>query len=174
MNILTEIGIFNESNLYESIIFTFEAAGFASFEDFLDFTDLDDFKDFLDLEILEIFFCTENLDDFLDSLTTSQKNALHRWMNVDDDHSYIKKIKNDIKLLLYNKRKMPLNRKLEYIEVIDDIEVIDYDMIELDKLDVKVIKIPKDVNIKIKRKTKKCAGRPGTKRKIVKTIQRNL
>jgi hypothetical protein len=49
-------------------------------------------------------YIEENLDDFIDSLTKSQKNALYRWMDTDDDHEYTREIKNDIKLLLYNKR----------------------------------------------------------------------
>jgi hypothetical protein len=54
-------------------------------------------------------YIEENLDDFLDSLTNSQKNALDRWMNTDEDHKKIKEIKNKIKLLLYNKRNIVLN-----------------------------------------------------------------
>jgi hypothetical protein len=118
-------------------------------------------------------YIEENLDDFLDSLTTSQKNALHRWMDADDEHDYIKKIKNGIKLLLYNKRKMPLRLKDHCDEDLDnDDEVIICDLlpeISENDNDVKVIKVPKMANNK---KRIKCAGRPGTKRKIVKVIRR--
>jgi len=118
-------------------------------------------------------YIEENLDDFLDSLTPSQQRALHRWLNVDDDHHYIKKIKNDIKLLLYNKRKMPLNNKLQNAIKMDNNEAID-----LDDSNVKVIKVPKDSSNKkiikntnqiVKQSSRPLAGRPGTKRKPVRT-----
>jgi hypothetical protein len=54
-------------------------------------------------------YIEENLDVFLDSLTISRKKALERWLDTDDDNRKIKEIKNDIKLLLYNKRKMPID-----------------------------------------------------------------
>jgi hypothetical protein len=54
-------------------------------------------------------YIEENLDDFLDSLTRSQKNALDRWMDTDESHDKIKEIKNKIKLLLYNKRDIAMN-----------------------------------------------------------------
>jgi len=106
-------------------------------------------------------YIEENMDDFLESLTTSQINALHRWLNADDDHQYIRKIKNDMKLMLYNKRKMALDPKPYHI----DEEIID----------VKVVKIPKDnliIEIKdveqivVKRK-KRIAKRTGKHRKGV-------
>lgn len=56
-------------------------------------------------------YIEENLDDFVDSLTGSQKRALERWMNIDDNHLKIKEVKNKIKLLLYNKRDIPLKSK---------------------------------------------------------------
>jgi len=49
-------------------------------------------------------YIENNMEDFIDSLSTSQKNALERWLNVDDTHDRIKEIKDMIKLLLYNKR----------------------------------------------------------------------
>jgi hypothetical protein len=51
-------------------------------------------------------YIEENLEEFLESLTKSQVDALHRWMDADESHPYIQKIKNDIKLLLYNKRRL--------------------------------------------------------------------
>ena len=54
-------------------------------------------------------YIEENMNDFLDSLSNSQIKALYRWLNADDDHLYIKKIKNSMRLLLYNERKMVLN-----------------------------------------------------------------
>jgi hypothetical protein len=53
-------------------------------------------------------YIEENLDDFIDSLTTSRKKALERWLSTDDDDDRISKIKNEIKLLLYNKRNLVL------------------------------------------------------------------
>ena len=50
-------------------------------------------------------------DDFYFKLTQSQKNALERWMNTDDEHDKIKEVKERIKLLLYNKRKMVMGLK---------------------------------------------------------------
>ena len=54
-------------------------------------------------------YIEENLDEFIGSLSKSQLSALYRWLDVDDNHSYVKKIKNDIKLLLYNKRSMVIH-----------------------------------------------------------------
>jgi len=113
-------------------------------------------------------YIEENMDDFLDSLTRSQINALHRWLDAADDHPYIDKIKNDIKLLLYNKRKMVLNNKgredMYHISNLDNIIVRDTTNIDKPNIDdtrLKVVKVPKDT----KRKRKN-AGRPGTKRKV--------
>lgn len=49
-------------------------------------------------------YIEENLDEFVGLLSVSRKNALDRWLNTDEEDSKISKIKNDIKLLLYNKR----------------------------------------------------------------------
>jgi hypothetical protein len=49
-------------------------------------------------------YIEENLEDFLDSLSTSRKKALDRWLETDEENAKISKIKNEIKLLLYNKR----------------------------------------------------------------------
>jgi hypothetical protein len=55
-------------------------------------------------------YIEENLDDFIDSLSVSRKKALERWIATDDDDDKIIKIKNDIKLLLYNKRNLIMNK----------------------------------------------------------------
>ena len=55
-------------------------------------------------------YIEENLDDFIDSLSVSRKKALERWIATDDDDDRIIKIKNDIKLLLYNKRNLIMNK----------------------------------------------------------------
>lgn len=118
-------------------------------------------------------YIEENLDDFLDSLTNSQRNALHRWMNVDDDHPYIKKIKNDIKLLLYNKRRIPLDNNHNQMKDLDNIEITD-----LDNMNIKVIKVPKHEIVKNNTTkfdgltVRQPAGRPGTKRKITRAARR--
>ena len=53
-------------------------------------------------------YIEENLDDFLDSLATTRKRALERWLDTDDDDDRIKEIKEQIKLLLYNNRNIPM------------------------------------------------------------------
>lgn len=59
-------------------------------------------------------YIEENLDEFVNSLSKSQKSALERWMDTDEDHDKIKEVKEKIKLLLYNKRNIPLNNKDNY------------------------------------------------------------
>lgn len=56
-------------------------------------------------------YIEENLDDFIDSLSASRKKALDRWLETDDDDDKISKIKNEIKLLLYNKRDFILDKQ---------------------------------------------------------------
>lgn len=56
-------------------------------------------------------YVEENLDDFCLSLHAIQRNALDRWLNTDDDNEKIKDIKERIKMLLYNKRNIPLQTK---------------------------------------------------------------
>lgn len=110
-------------------------------------------------------YIEDNLDDFLESLTESQKRALNRWMNVEDDHPYIRKIKNDIKLLLYNKRKMPINNKIKYDRSLeDDIISISNDISEIreDNTNLRENKSRSKKLFKIKP-----AERLGTKRKVV-------
>jgi Zinc finger, C2H2 type/C2H2-type zinc finger len=120
-------------------------------------------------------YIEENLDDFIDSLSNSQKNALYRWMDADDDHDYIRKIKNDIKLMLYNKRNLPINNKGNMIEYIDEqIDIVDIDddvegtaPISNTKVIHKELKKPK------KRPRKKLAIRTGLKRKTVRVTKRS-
>ena len=49
-------------------------------------------------------YIEDNLDDFVESLSVFRKKALDRWLDTDEDDARISKIKNEIKLLLYNKR----------------------------------------------------------------------
>ena len=53
-------------------------------------------------------YIEENLDDFIDSLSVSRKQALERWLNTDDDDKKIKDIKENIKLLLYNSKNLAI------------------------------------------------------------------
>jgi hypothetical protein len=133
-------------------------------------------------------YIEENLEEFLDSLTTSQQNALDRWMNASDDHPYIGKIKNDIKLLLYNKRRIPLDRKSAPSIVSTTIEDCDDDQtitkqtrsnIETQRVDTpsnslhsrskRVIVVPKTSTPKSKSKNRfsSPAPRNGSKRKVI-------
>jgi hypothetical protein len=116
-------------------------------------------------------YIEENFDDFINSMTKSQIDALHRWMNADDDHPYIQTIKNGIKLMLYNKRNMALNRDNTTYSI----------QYKNDEMEHKVRKKPKgniidppfrrkndDEYVKQDDTTKRgLAGRPGTKRKAV-------
>jgi DNA-directed RNA polymerase subunit RPC12/RpoP len=54
-------------------------------------------------------YVEQNLDEFVESLTPFRINALKRWIQTDDDDPKILTIKNEIKLLLYNKRKFAEN-----------------------------------------------------------------
>ena len=62
-----------------------------------------------------IEFIEENLEEFCNSLTKPKLRALNNLINIDDHDNNIKKtisnLKDDIKLLLHNKRKIPLNAK---------------------------------------------------------------
>lgn len=128
-----------------------------------------------------------NLDDFAGMLSKSQLNAIHRWLNVDEDHKYVKKIKIEIKLLLYNKRDMVMNNNC-----IKQNSQLDYDTNSLNSSKTNVIKVNKEPKViktpkyqeeinndqisqdnaniahtKIIEKVSKIAGRPGTKRKTI-------
>ncbi len=56
-------------------------------------------------------YIEDNIDDFRDSLTKGQKASLERYLNTDDNDDKIKAIKEEIKLLLYNKREIPMQTK---------------------------------------------------------------
>lgn len=56
-------------------------------------------------------FVEENLEDFCASLTKSQSLSLERWINTDENDEKIKDIKEQLKLLLYNKREIPMQTK---------------------------------------------------------------
>lgn len=54
-------------------------------------------------------YIQENMAEFIGSLSESGKNALNRWVATEDKDEKILRIKREIKLLLYNKREIPLN-----------------------------------------------------------------
>ncbi len=56
-------------------------------------------------------YVEENLDEFCSSLHPSQRNALDRWLNTDEDAPKIRDVKERIKLLLYNKREIAIQTK---------------------------------------------------------------
>jgi hypothetical protein len=65
-------------------------------------------------------FIEENLDEFLESLRPSQKKALERWLDIDDeDDERIRSIKDKMKLMLYNMRHLPL--KLDISDTVIDL-----------------------------------------------------
>lgn len=56
-------------------------------------------------------FIEGNFDDFCKLLPLSQQRALDRWLAIDDDDPKVTEIKEKIKLLLYNKRNIPIHTK---------------------------------------------------------------
>ena len=59
-------------------------------------------------------FIIQNLDYYYPLLDDNKKKSLTRWLNMDninDKDESIKNTKNDIKMLLYNDRHLPMNRK---------------------------------------------------------------
>lgn len=55
-------------------------------------------------------YIEENMDVFYDKLLPSQQKSLYRWIETNDEDPKIKKIKFDLKLLLFNKRDMVLGK----------------------------------------------------------------
>ena len=57
-------------------------------------------------------YIEENVEDFYNIMSNSQKNALNRWLLADEHNDKrISKIKDRMKLLLYNKRHIPMTTK---------------------------------------------------------------
>ncbi|VBB19030.1 hypothetical protein YASMINEVIRUS_1562 [Yasminevirus sp. GU-2018] len=93
-------------------------------------------------------YIEENLEEFVDSLTVSRRQALKRWLDTDDEDPKIKEIKENIKLLLYNSRK--LIRDIDYTKCNDsaDIQEAEYDKAD-DEVDQKTdTKIAKRITVK--------------------------
>lgn len=61
-------------------------------------------------------YIEDNMEDFVESLTVSQKNALERWLAVDDEDEKIRDIKDNIKLLLYNSKHIPIETTENIVE----------------------------------------------------------
>ncbi len=62
----------------------------------------------------------ENFDNFCKLITVSQKNALEQWLDINVEDPKVSEIKGNIKLLLYNKRNIPLKtRDTELTKLID-------------------------------------------------------
>jgi len=49
-------------------------------------------------------FVEENLDMYRDELSTSNKESIKRWLDTDDEHKNIKKIKDKLKISLHDHR----------------------------------------------------------------------
>lgn len=55
-------------------------------------------------------YVEENLEEFLKSLDDSRKKSLKRWLALDDTDDKIKKIRDEIRLLLYNEKGMVIKQ----------------------------------------------------------------
>ena len=53
-------------------------------------------------------FISMNMGEYTDYLTASQANALRRFLDTDESHKKISEVKEEIKMLLYNKRDLPM------------------------------------------------------------------
>ena len=53
-------------------------------------------------------YVEENLDEFVKSLNRSQINALNRWLATDETDEKILRIKDEIKMLLYNEKEIAI------------------------------------------------------------------
>jgi Zinc finger, C2H2 type len=93
-------------------------------------------------------FIEENIEDYHDSLTKGDLNKLQRWMNIEDDDHRIRKIKDELREILFNKKEVSeTNEKntsivdVDIIEDIDEIESCDtYILIKAEKVRKKTVK----------------------------------
>ena len=53
----------------------------------------------------------DDVTGFVDTLTESKKNALERWLETKDNDPKILRLKEEIKLILYNKKHIPLETR---------------------------------------------------------------
>lgn len=65
-------------------------------------------------------YIEENVEDFVNSLSDSRKKALDRWANTEETDKKIIRIKERIKLLLYNSKNIPINTQ----KTIDNINIL--------------------------------------------------
>jgi hypothetical protein len=65
-------------------------------------------------------YIEENVEDFVNSLSESRKKALDRWANTEETDKKIIRIKERIKLLLYNSKNIPINTQ----KTIDNINIL--------------------------------------------------
>lgn len=56
-------------------------------------------------------FVENNLDDYSDKLSISKINAIKRWLNTDENDKKIDEIKRWLRLILHNKRYLPIDQK---------------------------------------------------------------
>lgn len=56
-------------------------------------------------------FISMNMGEYKEYLTTSQANALRRFLDTDESHKKITEVKEEIKMLLYNKRNIPMKMR---------------------------------------------------------------
>lgn len=57
-------------------------------------------------------YIEDNVKNFYDKLNEIRRDALERYLDTPEDNKKIDNIKEQIKLLLYNKRNLPINNKL--------------------------------------------------------------
>jgi ribosomal protein L37AE/L43A len=61
-------------------------------------------------------YIEENINTFANLLSASEREALERWFAIEDHDKRILKVKEDMKLLLYNKRNVILDKKTKLKE----------------------------------------------------------
>ena len=65
-------------------------------------------------DVIDDLYCNnkdyieQNVDDFVQNLTSFKEAGFRRWLETNDDNPKILKLKERIKLLLYNNRKIVL------------------------------------------------------------------
>jgi hypothetical protein len=69
-------------------------------------------------------YIEENLEEFVASLLPSRKRALERWLDTDEEDDKIRKIKNDIKILLYNEKQLGIDSRELYESKIKAIKLV--------------------------------------------------
>ena len=58
-------------------------------------------------------YIEDNLEKYVESLPKIYVKSLNRWLDTDETDPRITQIKNDIKILLYNSRKLPMNTDIQ-------------------------------------------------------------